>query len=305
MRRPDPLPVRAEPVEAPLLLLGRVRAARRRAALRQAQGEPTWFGVRHIILALALVATPVVAAADRYADARRTMVEKIRAGIREASPQADDDGLERVLNVVSTIPRERFVADAAKPYAYLTTPLEIGYGQTISDPYIVTLMTAAARLPADANVLDIGTGSGYQAAVLSPLARSVWSVEIVEPLAKQAGARLRRLGYRNVTVRAGDGFAGWPDKAPFDAIIVAAGAATIPQPLIDQLKVGGRMIIPIGPSTAQELLLVVKKRADGTLDRCSLGGIMFVPLTGAGERPTTLRGLRDRSIRQCYDAPVT
>lgn len=257
-----------------------------------------------VCIALA-AGSPTSGAAVDFAAARRAMVEKIRTVLREASPPADDEQFERALAVVNTVPREKFVLKAARPYAYMTVPLQIGYDQTISDPYIVTLMTAAARLPAGANVLDVGTGSGYQAAVLSPLARTVWSIEIVKPLAQEAAKRLRSLGYRNVAVRAGDGFAGWPEKAPFDAIIVAAGSATVPKPLVDQLKVGGRLIIPIGPSTAQENLLVIEKKADGTLDRCSLGGIMFVPLTGEGARPAYLRGMRDRTIRQCFDAAVT
>ena len=164
-------------------------------------------------------------------------------------------------------------------------------------------MTAALRLPQHANVLDVGTGSGYQAAVLARLADHVSSIEIVEPLAATASERLKRLGFANVDVRAGDGFAGWLERAPFDGIVVAAGAANVPQPLIDQLKVGGRLVMPIGPSWATEQVLVVTKTSETTTTRCSLGWTMFVPLTGRGMRPANALGLME-PVPLCYEKAV-
>ncbi len=233
------------------------------------------------------------------------MIDNIRQVVKEAAPAADDAEMERVLSVIGRIPREEFVPAAARVYAYIPSPIQIGYDQTISDAYIPAVMTAALRLLANAETLDIGTGSGFQAAILAPLSKRVSSIEIVRPLADTARARLHRLGYRNIEVRAGDGFAGWPDHAPFDGIVVAAGAAAIPQPLLDQLKPGGRIVMPIGPSNPQEQLIVATKAADGAITRCSLGLAMFVPLTGRGERSASMHGLIDRSIPLCYGAPVT
>lgn len=240
-----------------------------------------------------------------YADKRRELVDGIRSEVRKIAPEVDDARFEGVLTIIDAIPREEFVSKEARQLAYLPTPLQIGYGQTISDAYIQAIMTTELRLPPNAEVLDVGTGSGYQAAILSALARRVSSIEIVPPLAHQAAKRLRRLGYRNVEVRAGDGFAGWPEHAPFDGIVVAAGAAAVPQPLLDQLKPGGRLVMPIGPTGAQEQLLVYTKGQDGSTTRCSLGWAMFVGLTGAGQRPAGSRGLMDRSIPRCHGADLT
>ena len=233
------------------------------------------------------------------------MVDAIRTDIMRAAPTFDKVRLDRVLDVIATIPREAFIASEARPFAYVDAPLNIGFGQTISDPYIVAVMTAAAQVRDGATVLDIGTGSGYQAAVLAKLVAHVVSIEIVAPLATKAKRRLRRLGFANVSVRHGDGFAGAPKDAPFDAEIVAAGAASVPRPLLDQLKRGGRLVMPIGPSTFQEQILVITKRLDGSYDQCSLGPASFVPLTGAGETPRGTRGLIDRTIPLCFGAPVT
>lgn len=245
------------------------------------------------------------AAGDMFAARRAAMVAKIAETARRAAPAADTPAFRRTIDVIGRMPRELFVTKPGRELAYVDVPQSIGYGQTISDPYIVTIMTAALDLPTGATVLDVGTGSGYQAAVLSPLADQVWSIEIVAPLARSAARRLDRMGYRNVHVRSGDGFAGWPEHAPFDGIVVAAGASEVPQPLLDQLKVGGRMVIPIGPSTAQEQLLRVTKGSDGAVTRCSLGLAMFVPLTGRGERPPATRGLIDQTIPYCFGAPIT
>ena len=184
----------------------------------------------------------------------------------------------RVLTVMGKVPRHEFVPERFKPQAYEDGPLPIGYGQTISQPYIVAFMTEQLDpQPAD-RVLEIGTGSGYQAAVLAELVAEVRTIEIVGDLAKRAEADLQRLGYTNVHVRAGDGFKGWPEAAPFDAIIVTCAPEAVPQPLTEQLKDSGRMIIPIGPLWNQELLLLVKNGA--ALERRAVLPVRFVPMTG-------------------------
>lgn len=244
-------------------------------------------------------------ATTSYDQQRLRMATRIRDDVMAAAPAAATPAFERTLAAVASVPREAFVRPAGKRFAYVSLPQEIGYGQTISDPYIVTIMTAALDVGRGANVLDIGTGSGYQAAVLSLLADRVWSVEIVAPLARMAASRLRRMGYRNITVRTGDGFAGWLEHAPFDGIIVAAGAKRVPQALIDQLRIGGRLVMPIGASTASEQLEVVTKQANGRVDRCSLGRAMFVPLTGRGYAPERRGALLDRSVPLCFGVPIS
>jgi len=239
------------------------------------------------------------------AEQRAMMVAKIRADVRSFATSAVTPAFERALAIVAKTPREEFVLPAGRRLAYVDLPQEIGHEQTISDPYIVTIMTAALELTPGATVLDIGTGSGYQAAVLSPLAREVFSIEIVDSLARSAAARLRRLRYLNVEVRSGDGFAGWPEHAPFDGIIVAAGAAEVPAPLIDQLRPGGRLVMPIGASFASEQILILTKQPNGSTTRCSLGPAMFVDLTGRGKTPAGSRGVLDRTIPFCFGAPIT
>ncbi|MEE8453112.1 MAG: protein-L-isoaspartate(D-aspartate) O-methyltransferase [Thermoguttaceae bacterium] len=206
----------------------------------------------------------------RYAEARRAMVQRQFAARDIKDP--------RVLKVMGRVGRHHFVPQTHRHMAYEDHPLPIGHNQTISQPYIVALMTQLVRLKPDGRALDIGTGSGYQAAVLAGLCKEVYSIEIVKPLAEEAGRRLQRLGYDNVTVRHGDGYRGWPKHAPFDAIIVAAAADDVPQPLIDQLAPGGRLVMPVG-NFFQELMLV-EKLPDGTIRRKNLGGVAFVPMTG-------------------------
>jgi protein-L-isoaspartate(D-aspartate) O-methyltransferase len=185
----------------------------------------------------------------------------------------------RVVNVIRTVPRHLFVPANLRDAAYENRPLPIGHGQTISQPYIVAIMTELLGVDRNDVVLEVGTGSGYQAAVLSPLVKQVYTVEIVAPLAKQATQRLKSLGYRNVTVRHGDGYNGWKEAAPFDAIIVTAAATHIPPPLIQQLKPGGRMIIPVGGPFSTQSLMVVDKTAAGKVRTRQVLPVMFVPLT--------------------------
>jgi protein-L-isoaspartate(D-aspartate) O-methyltransferase len=210
---------------------------------------------------------------DRYAVARAEMVttQIVSRGVRDP----------RVLDALRRVERHRFVPDSLRDHAYEDRPLVIGHGQTISQPYIVALMTEEARVKPGARVLEIGTGSGYQAAVLSVLAGQVSSIEIVEPLAARAATLLQALGYANVTVRAGDGYRGWPERAPFDAILVTAAPPELPQPLLDQLAVGGRLVAPVGEGVQE--LVVVERTAAG-LQRRAVIPVRFVPMTGEAQR---------------------
>lgn len=189
---------------------------------------------------------------------------------------------ERVLAAMRRVPREEFVPSDAREFAYTDQPLPIGYGQTISQPFIVALMTEQLRSQPTDRVLEIGTGSGYQAAVLAELVADVYSIEIVEPLAKRAEATLQRLGYKNVHVKSGDGYKGWPDAAPFDAIIVTCAPDHVPQPLVQQLKEGGRMIIPVGGRFEQQLYLLEKQ--SGQLRQRAVEPVRFVPMTGEAQK---------------------
>ena len=184
----------------------------------------------------------------------------------------------RVMAAMAKVPREEFLPEDTRFLAFRNGPAPIGHGQTISQPYIVALMTDLLAIGPDSTVLEVGTGSGYQAAVLAELVARVYTIEIVEDLARSALADLRRLGYTNIFVRAGDGFQGWPEAAPFDSIIVTCAPERVPQPLVDQLKDGGRMIIPVGTTWNQELVLL-RKRA-GKLERQAVLPVSFVPMTG-------------------------
>jgi protein-L-isoaspartate(D-aspartate) O-methyltransferase len=209
------------------------------------------------------------ASAQDFAVARQHMVEtQIKGrGVTDS----------RVTEVMSSVPRHEFVPENYRTHAYEDHPLPIGYGQTISQPYIVAFMTEQLRPQPTDRVLEIGTGSGYQAAVLSKLVAEVYTIEIVKPLAQRAEMDLRRLNYSNVKVKAGDGYKGWPEHAPFDAIIVTAAPDHVPQPLIDQLKEGGRMIIPVGGREMQQLYLLEKHA--GKLTQRAVLPVNFVPLT--------------------------
>jgi protein-L-isoaspartate(D-aspartate) O-methyltransferase len=185
---------------------------------------------------------------------------------------------ERVLAAMRAVPRHEFVPDDQRFSAYDDRPLLIGYGQTISQPFIVAFMTEQLKPQPTDRVLEIGTGSGYQAAILSGLVKEVFTIEIVEPLAKRAAADLRRLSYTNVFVKAGDGYQGWPNHAPFDAIIVTCAPDKIPAPLVEQLREGGRMIIPVGPDGGVQELYLLEKRG-GEVKRKSILPVRFVPMT--------------------------
>lgn len=207
---------------------------------------------------------------DTFSRERLAMVaEQIAArGVRDA----------RVLTAMREVPRHLFVPERDRANAYVDAPLGLGYGQTISQPYIVALMTELARPRRADRALEIGTGSGYQAAVLSRLVDHVFSVELIAELAGTARVRLTALGYRNVTVRQGDGYLGWPDQAPFDIIIVTAAPDDIPPALVAQLRAGGRLVIPIGPVGAVQDLVVVEKDAAGTVTKRTIIPVRFVPM---------------------------
>jgi protein-L-isoaspartate(D-aspartate) O-methyltransferase len=204
--------------------------------------------------------------------------EQVRQRMVQQQMKIRDIHDPRVLATMRNVPRHKFVPRALQSQAYADRALPIEQGQTISQPYIVALMTQLALPGAKDRALDVGTGSGYQAAVLAELVDKVYSIEILQPLAESASERLEKLGYHNVQVRCGDGYRGWPEQAPFDVIIVAAAPDHIPQPLIDQLAPGGRLVIPVG-TYRQELVIVVKDAA-GTITRRKVAPVAFVPMTG-------------------------
>ena len=214
-----------------------------------------------------------------YGAERAALVDELRQDSRLAEEYGAPPLSERVLASIGKVPRHEFVPAALRHDAYENHPLPIGAGQTISQPYIVALMTDLADVSKDDVVLEIGTGSGYQAAVLSELAQRVYTIEIVEMLGLRAAEDLERLGYDNVTVRIGDGYAGWPERAPFDAIVVTAAPDQVPQPLIDQLKPGGRMVIPVGGVNTIQTLQLLIKGEDGTVETSNVIPVRFVPLT--------------------------
>jgi protein-L-isoaspartate(D-aspartate) O-methyltransferase len=218
------------------------------------------------------MAAPPQGDGDRLAGDRQRMVTEIRArGVTNST----------VLAAMGSVPRHLFIPEEERSNAYEDRPLPIGYDQTISQPYIVALMTSLLGLRPNSRVLEVGTGSGYQAAVLSRLAGEVYSIEIVKPLGERARRTLEELGYRNVRVRIGDGYKGWPDAAPFDAIIVTAAPPRIPEPLLKQLKTGGKLVIPVGK--AYQDLIVLTKRRDGGFDRENVLPVRFVPMTGEAQ----------------------
>ncbi len=222
-----------------------------------------------------------VQASDRFRDSREQMIRLIEADVRHTSEYLKRSSLDtRVLDAMMRVLRHEFVPPQVIDKAYQNRPLPIGHGQTISQPYIVAIMTDLLDIEPGQRILEVGTGSGYQAAVLAELDTWVWSIEIIPELGQQAQARLQRLGYDKVEVRLGDGYYGWPEHAAFDAIVVTAAASHIPPPLLQQLKPGGRMIIPVGsPFATQQLLLITRSGSDEFITRQVLP-VRFVPLTG-------------------------
>jgi protein-L-isoaspartate(D-aspartate) O-methyltransferase len=232
-------------------------------------------------VAIFLLGSLSAAVAVDYAEQRARLVEEIEADIRLTSPQLGQKTLdERVRKALLEVPRHEFVPPRERPAAYLNRPLPIGHGQTISQPYIVAIMTDLLDVKPDDVVFELGTGSGYQAAVLAELVSQVYTMEIIEDLGNNARQTLERLGYTNVEVRVGDGYYGWEKHAPFDAIIVTAAGDHIPPPLVQQLKPGGRMLIPVGGSFLTQQLMLVKKAKDGTIRTRSILPVSFVPITG-------------------------
>ncbi|HSB52316.1 MAG TPA: protein-L-isoaspartate(D-aspartate) O-methyltransferase [Dissulfurispiraceae bacterium] len=238
--------------------------------LRHIHFKGTLFRLAAALLAVQIVAFPVIAS-DPYAVKRATMLEQdIKGrGIRDA----------RVLEVMGKVPRHLFVDESLRDKAYADHPLPIGEGQTISQPYVVALMTEALDLKPGHRVLEIGTGSGYQAAVLAGMVKEVYTIEIRKGLADKAATRLRDLGYKNVWVKYGDGYFGWEEHAPFDAIIITAAANHIPPPLIKQLKEGGRLIVPLG-STVYHQTLTLLTKTRGEVDARQMAPVAFVPMVG-------------------------
>jgi protein-L-isoaspartate(D-aspartate) O-methyltransferase len=227
---------------------------------------------------LVLMATAAVACVggwasnENYEEQRQKMVREqiLSRGIKD----------QRVLNAMRQVPRHLFVSPEIAGMAYEDRPLPIGHGQTISQPYIVALMTELAQLAAQDRVLEIGTGSGYQAAILSRLAAQIYTIEYFEPLGLEARRRLKDLHYENVEVRVGDGYQGWPEHQPFDAILVTAAIERVPQPLLDQLKPGGRLVIPMGTESESQSLVVVEKDRQGHIRQRDIIPVRFVPFLG-------------------------
>lgn len=237
-----------------------------------------------ILLTTALLGRAAGAEGPDYQGLRRDMVRLVEVS---AAITGEDTGIKqlspRVLAVMREVPRHLFVPEVLRPYAYNDHPLPLGHGQNLASPFVVALMTHLAELEPDDVVFETGTGAGYHAAVLAKLAAEVYSVEVVEPLAGLAAATLARLGVVNAHARSGDGYYGWPGHAPYDAILVKEAVDHVPVPLLNQLKAGGRMVLPLGSLEGGQYLTVVRKQADGTTRRTRVLPVLFSPLQG-GER---------------------
>lgn len=232
---------------------------------------------------LLFAAATAVAAAPDYAERRQRMLGTIEAQVARTAPQTgvqrlDDD----VRRAMAETPRHRFVPPARRHLAYRNRPLPIGYGQTISQPYVVALMTQLLQPEPGDRVFELGTGSGYQSAVLAEIVAEIYSIEIVPALAERAGDALTAAGYDNVAVRNADGYHGWPEHAPFDGIVVTAAVDHVPPPLVEQLAPGGRLILPLGSPYANQALTVVRKTDDGEVTSRQVLPVRFVPLTRGG-----------------------
>jgi len=239
--------------------------------------------VARILAALLLAGCVQAGAADTasFEAERRALLREIERDVQETAEYLNRRELDpRVMAAMASVPRHEFVRPEDRDVAYANRPLPIGYGQTISQPYIVAVMTDLLEPTQGCRALEVGTGSGYQAAVLSQLCEKVYTLEIVEGLGQQARTRLARLGYTNVDVRIGDGYYGWPEAAPFDVIVVTAVAGHIPPPLLKQLKPGGRMVLPVGTRFTTQELVLVRKLTDGRITTRQLLPVAFVPLTG-------------------------
>ncbi|MGH8763345.1 MAG: protein-L-isoaspartate(D-aspartate) O-methyltransferase [Nitrosospira sp.] len=233
---------------------------------------------RHFVLGMFLWFCCAFPSFGTEFDAKRhKMVEEILA---DAAASGEFAPSASVVAAMEKVERHRFVPSWLTSFAYINRPLPIGHGQTISQPIIVALMTDLIKVKAGDKVLEIGTGSGYQAAVLAEIVKSVYSIEIIEPLGKEAAEQLKSLGYDNVKVKVSDGYYGWPETAPFDAIVVTAAASHVPPPLIKQLKPGGRMVIPLGAQFMTQYLMLVEKHMDGSVTTRQILPVGFVPLTG-------------------------
>jgi len=236
--------------------------------------------MKTILYALFFISFVAVADESGYTVARAEMVEELRWYAENLHGVDDVSFGGAVMTAMGTVPRHRLVPQNQKRFAYENRPLPIGHGQTISQPYIVALMTELVEPDPDDVVLEVGTGSGYQAAILAELVGHVYSMEIIAALAERARGDLDALGYENITTRLGDGYYGWKEHGPFDAIVVTAAASHVPPPLIEQLKPGGRMVIPVGSRFMTQTLLLLEKSADGSVITRQHGAVRFVPLTG-------------------------
>ena len=229
---------------------------------------------------LLLVSMATSAEEATYTAARAAMVEELRLYAQILDDPDEARISDAVMASMNTVKRHELVPQSERRFAYENRPLPIGYGQTISQPYIVALMTELVEPDADDVVLEVGTGSGYQAAILAELVDHVYSIEIIEALATRAKQDLLRLGYKNVTTKLGDGYYGWEEHGPFDSIVVTAAAGHVPPPLIEQLKPGGRMVIPVGSRFMTQTLLLIEKTENGEVITRQFGAVRFVPLTG-------------------------
>ena len=239
------------------------------------------YGLLRLVFVAFVTLPAPLSAADEYLTERLHLIQLIEQDVKATSAYLKKEALDpRVLEVMATVPRHEFVPDELKSYAYRNTPLPIGHGQTISQPYIVAIMTDLLTVKPDSKVLEIGTGSGYQAAIMAELVSQVFSIEIIKPLGELAADRLKRLGYDKIKTKIGDGYYGWEEHAPFDAIIVTAAASHVPPPLIKQLKIGGRMIIPVGSQFMTQELLLIDKEEGGKIITRQILPVRFVPLTG-------------------------
>jgi protein-L-isoaspartate(D-aspartate) O-methyltransferase len=236
-----------------------------------------------LVLALAALALMAMGGSPDTdpAAARARLIQEVEAEVRLTSQYLGTERLDpAVIRALRAVPRERFVPEDLRGLAYANHPVPIGLGQTISQPYIVAVMSHLIGIKPGDRVYELGTGSGYQAAVLAEMGADVYTVEIVPELAARAAAVLAGLGYGRVRVRAGDGYLGWPEAAPFDAVIVTAAGPEIPRPLVDQLATGGRLVMPLGGTAETQWLVVITRQADGTLHRREVLPVRFVPITG-------------------------